>query len=103
MRWMQGNSIDVTSKILTDTSRATTASKNTTRVTGSDDSNDILNNIYDILGNSYEWTQEAFSVNKRVFRGGNYNSSSSPKYRNVYYSTHTGGYCGSRLSLYVGL
>ena len=31
-----------------------------------------VNNIYDLAGNCYEWTQEAFSTDCRAFRGGNY-------------------------------
>ena len=102
--WKKGNNIDVTSTTPTDTNRNVTASRNTTRVTGSADSNDILNNIYDILGNSYEWTQEAALTNDRVFRGGLYSLSHSPSYRNGNVSpTATNGRYGSRLTLYVGL
>ena len=38
------------------------------------------NNIYDLAGNCYEWTQEADSTNGRVFRGGscNYSGSDNP-------------------------
>ena len=35
------------------------------------------NNIYDLAGNCYEWTQEALSVNGRAVRGGNYGSGGS--------------------------
>ena len=81
LRWMKGNNIDVTNKTPTDTNRNVTASKNTTRVTGSENSNDILNNVYDILGNSQEWTQEADLTGDRVNRGGRYNSSGYPSIR----------------------
>ena len=43
------------------------------------------NNIYDIAGNCYEWTQEAHSTNGRASRGGGYGGSSSSvpaSYRN---------------------
>ena len=30
------------------------------------------NHIYDLAGNHYEWTQEAYGTDKRVFRGGSY-------------------------------
>jgi len=33
----------------------------------------VHKNIYDIAGNMYEWTMEAYSTNKRVARGGSYN------------------------------
>ena len=35
------------------------------------------NNIYDIAGNCYEWTQEAINANYRAYRGGNYVSDGS--------------------------
>jgi len=103
MRWMQGNSIDVTSTTPTDTAREVTASinTNTTRVTGSADSNDILNNIYDILGNSFEWTQEANITSRRVYRGGNYYDSNSPSSRGNDRPTSTLDANGSRLTLYI--
>ncbi len=31
---------------------------------------DCMNNIYDLEGNHYEWTAEAYSTNLRAFRGG---------------------------------
>ena len=35
------------------------------------------NNIYDLAGNCWEWTQEAYSTNVRIRRGGSYPSSGS--------------------------
>ena len=35
------------------------------------------NNIYDIAGNCYEWTQEAYYTNYRINRGGNFNNNGS--------------------------
>ena len=35
------------------------------------------NNIYDLAGNCSEWTQEAYSTDNRVVRGGHYNNSGS--------------------------
>ena len=32
----------------------------------------MANNIYDLAGNVYEWTQEAYGTNRRALRGGNY-------------------------------
>ena len=61
MIWLNSNEIDVTS------ATPNGASRNTSRITGSRD-NDKLNNIYDLLGNSFEWTLEANYTNRRVLR-----------------------------------
>ena len=86
LKWMKGNKINVTSSSPTDLSIGTT-SKNKTRVTGGANngqtvSKDKLSNIYDLLGNSYEWTQEAHNAGYRVYRGGYYNFSNAPSSRN---------------------
>ncbi len=107
MNWMKGNNINVTSINPKDLSIGDT-SRNTTRVTGGANyeqtvSKDKLSNIYDLLGNSYEWTQEATSTNLRVLRGGFDFSSNeeTPSYRNSYYPTNTGSIFSSRLILYI--
>ena len=105
MNWMKGNNINVTSSSPTDLSIGTT-SKNTTRVTGGANngqtvSKDKLSNIYDLLGNSREWTQEASNTNYRVYRGGLYNRSSAPSSRGSYLPPNTGSFNGSRLTLYI--
>ena len=66
--WMQRNGIDVTSETPKDFD-GTATSKNTTRDTGTV-STDKLNNIYDLLGNSFEWTLEADLTTSRTLRGG---------------------------------
>ena len=107
LKWMKGNNINVTSTTPTDLSIGAT-SKNTTRVTGGANngqtvSKDKLSNIYDLLGNSYEWTQEASDTNYRVDRGGRYLSSYAPSLR-IYDSsipTNTISGDGSRLTLYI--
>ena len=103
LKWMKGNKINVTSSSPTDLSIGTT-SKNTTRVTGGANngqtvSKDKLSNIYDLLGNSREWTQEANNTNYRVYRGGLYNRSSAPSSRGSYLPPNTGSFNGSRLTL----
>ena len=35
------------------------------------------NEIYDLAGNYFDWTQEAYSTSYRIYRGGNYNNSGS--------------------------
>ena len=104
MKWMQGNGINVTSTEPTDLSIGAT-SRNTTRVTGGANSGetvskDKLSNIYDLLGNSREWTLVAGYTNSRVYRGGDCNGSVAPQYHGSDpYSTYS--YYGSRLTLYV--
>ena len=105
LKWMKGNKINVTSSSPTDLSIGTT-SKNTTRVTGGANngqtvSKDKLSNIYDLLGNSIEWTQEAYLTDYRVSRGGYYNGSYAPSFRGNNYPTNTYSSDGSRLALYI--
>ena len=105
LKWMKGNKINVTSSSPTDLSIGAT-SKNTTRVTGGANngqtvSKDKLSNIYDLLGNSREWTQEANRTYSRVIRGGYYGTSLAPSNRGDDYPTNTGSDNGSRLTLYI--
>jgi type II secretory pathway pseudopilin PulG len=105
LKWMKGNKINATSSSPTDLSIGTT-SKNTTRVTGGANngqtvSKDKLSNIYDLLGNSYEWTQEANNTDNRVSRGGYYDFSYAPNVRSNGDPTYTGSVFGSRLTLYI--
>ena len=63
------------------------------------------NNIYDLAGNCYEWTQEAYSTSPRVTRGGNFVNSGSDRpasYRSL--STPddvSGSSVSARLTLYI--
>ena len=106
LKWMKGNKINVTSSSPTDLSIGNT-SRNTTRVTGGANngqtvSKDKLSNIYDLLGNSREWTQEAFITYHRVYKGGGYSVSTAPSNRYDFYSpTDTDSSIGSRLTLYI--
>ena len=106
LRWMVNSGIkNITSTTPIDLSIGAT-SKNTTRVTGGANdgqtvSKDKLSNIYDLLGNSLEWTQEANNTYYRVIRGGYYNSSLAPSYRSYDCPTDTLSYDGSRFTLYI--
>ena len=63
---------------------------------------DKINNIYDLGNNLSEWTLEANEEEKRVARGGNWNSNNSPSYRdNNYNPSQTQGILGSRMTLYI--
>ena len=93
LRWMKNNDIDVTGLIPKD--------YNQTRITGGANK-DKLNNVYDLLGNSIEFTQEAYTTTYRTLRGGNYLFNSVPSYRsNNCFPTDTSFVIGSRLTLYV--
>ena len=50
------------------------------KVTGSS-KDDVINNIYDLYGCHYEWTMETKLTDLRVLRGGYYEYSNSPSYR----------------------
>ena len=67
MRWMQQNGIDVTS---TDLSEKRIRKNSDPTITGQSGDLDILNNVYDLLGGKYEWTQEANGDCFRISRGG---------------------------------
>ena len=99
MIWMQGNGIDVTSSAPTNLEGVTT-SINTTRKTGTV-STDKLNNIYDLLGNGYEWSLDVYDSYRHVCRGGNYFDNLSPSQRDVRYQTETNSDVSTRLTLYI--
>ncbi len=97
MIWMKKQGITVESG-----TTMTGTQRNETRVTGAEGSKDLLNNIYDIYGNSFEWTLESNDTNVRVRRGGLYNVSNSPNARSGSTRPYAANiYHGSRLSLYI--
>ena len=53
-----------------------------------------VNHIYDLAGNVYEWTMEAYDSSYRVFRGGVYNGSGSEHPASVRGSDGDPGYSG---------
>ena len=62
------------------------------------------NNIYDLAGNVWDWTMEAFSTYSRVLRGGSYNYDGDDRparYRNNDYNPSSVIYCGCRAALYI--
>ena len=67
------------------------------------DSSDIINNIYDLGSNTYEWTQEANNINYRIYRGGGYDSTiiKTPSTRSSVVPDDMGPIFGTRLSLYM--
>ena len=62
---------------------------------------DSINNIRDLGGNLREWTLDAYSIEYRASRGGNYEVEVSPCYRNNNNPNSESIYYGSRLALYI--
>ena len=64
-----------------------------------------MKNIYDMAGNVYEWTMEAYFTDSRVTRGGNYyNTGSAHPFTNRSYHSfpnYSDDYFGFRVALYV--
>lgn len=67
------------------------------------DSLDVINNIYDLGSNLYEYTQEATGITNRIMRGGSYDTSKkvSPSNKLGEVPTTGGEGIGSRLALYA--
>ncbi len=102
MRWMY-NSGDEEKKTYTYDSTGKGNYSGSRKATGSDPEY-AVNNIYDMAGNVFDWTIEAFSTNYRVFRGGLYNSNASDSpasYRGNNDPTDSNSDYGSRLALYM--
>ena len=63
-----------------------------------------VKNIYDMAGNIYEWSLETWEVRYRTDRGGNYDTkyatSTYASYRHYREPSTSGGYYGSRMTLY---
>ncbi len=62
---------------------------------------DKINNIYDLEGNLYEWTLEAFGTDKRADRGGRFIGLGRANSRLRYDPNVENSNDGSRLSLYI--
>ena len=61
-----------------------------------------VNNIYDLAGNVYDWTMEAYSSVSRVMRGGYCNgNSNTARSRGSYGPTSSVSVCGCRSALYI--
>ena len=81
-------------------SQSTTPEKNSVELTGSV-AGDVSKNIYDLAGNCWEWTMEAYSTSYRVRRGGAYNGAYLVSFRSNYYPTNLYDSNSFRPTLYI--
>ena len=84
-------------------SQRRTPKKSAPELTGSV-STDVSKNIYDLAGNCWEWTMEAYSTYYRVCRGGDYNHYGGyypADYRYVNFPTYSNSLYGCRSALYI--
>lgn len=95
MNWMKKQGIDVA------TVPNEGIANTNTKITGEENSTDLINNVYDLYGGRYENTVESNGTIYRVQRGGYYGMSYSPSNRANYYPYGTEESVGSRLSLYI--
>lgn len=86
LNWMTRQNIRVAEPAVGISNGTATKNKNTDRITGTEIT-DKLNNVFDLRGNSEEWTLEANVKRSRAFRGGWYNTSNtdSASRRETYY------------------
>ena len=88
MSWMQGYTTN-------------TKGYNTNRTCGTAPG-DVIKNVFDLFGNSQEWTCLANGSNDgRYAMGGHYDWEAGPGNRGGAFPTNTFGYDGSRLALYI--
>ena len=81
-------------------SQRTTPKKPAPELTGSV-STDVSKNIYDLAGNCYEWTMEAYDTNGRVLRGRGFDGADPVSGRNDNYPTDSNDYNSFRPTLYI--
>ena len=93
--WMMNHGIDVIS------SNPNGASRNFGRTTGGQ-IKDKMSNIFDLLGNSIEYSLEAIDTSHRISRGGDFEGRWSCTYESARYRPiGTVGHIGSRATLYI--
>ena len=94
-----GSQWDAMCRYIGDSNR-TTPEKSAPELTGNV-AKDVSKNIYDLAGNCYEWTMEAYSSGRRVRRGGYCSDASPVSYRSSGVPYRTYDSSSFRLGLYV--
>ena len=123
LRWMQTSTVEKVKNFATNSAsygnyydnsieyvengetKTTTSGTGSVIPTGSAEITNI-NNIYDMTGNVYDWTLEAYYTHSRTERGGSYDltgSTSPASARNGSIPTNSYSSVGSRATLYVAL
>ena len=104
MDWLKATKFQTdTSKVDEDSSSWGNYSSGSKIDTGSNTTYEA-NGIFDLAGNCYEWTQEAYSTVSRILRGGNYiySGSNYPASARGYYNPgHPSSTDSSRPILYM--
>ena len=90
---------DAMCRYIGDSQRAT-PEKSAVELTGSV-SKDVSKNIYDLAGNCWEWTMEAYTTDRRVLRGGYYYNAVPVSLRGHGDPTYGLGYVSFRPTLYI--
>ena len=103
LRWINTNPAN--GNYVTDSTGKGIYSATTPAVSGASESYKV-NNIYDMAGNVWNWTQEAQGTYWRSVRGGAFNNTgaaqpASNRAENYDVPTVVGGYYGSRVQLYL--
>ena len=74
----------------------------TEKVACGSNENDIINNIYDLTGNTFEWTlTQGSELNARMRMGGYFSTTGNSLTRGYTNSGHSGETNGSRMILYI--
>ena len=82
-------------------SQRTTPKESAAELTGNV-STDVSKNIYDLAGNCFEWTMEAYDSDFRFSRGGSYDGARRPVFDRVLnYPYNASSYGSFRCSLYI--
>ena len=102
MKWMQKNNINVASSTPINGAARNNGNSGLSAGTTGTVETDKLNNVYDLLGNAFEWTNESQNSDSRTYRSGYYEAEVNLCTRPVgLKANNDDNYCTSRLTLYV--